>query len=58
MPSYLDAFRKCAISGCLWRILGDKVCYQHGGRRHPQYVSDSDGAIIRTRFMPRQRDDE
>ena len=52
-PPSLDEFRKCGIPGCVWRVLGDRVCYQHGGRKAPQYVCDSEGAIVDTRFMPR-----
>ena len=50
---HLDAFRRCAIPGCDWRILGDKVCYQHGGKRTPQYVCGTEGEILRERFMPK-----
>lgn len=51
--SSLDAFRKCAIPGCMWRVLVDPVCYQHGGKKTAQYVCGSDGEILRERFMPK-----
>jgi hypothetical protein len=53
----LDAFVKCEVGGCDWRILlGYRRCYQHRGPGGPQYKTDTDGAVVATKFMPREQD--
>jgi hypothetical protein len=53
----LDQFVRCETPGCEWHILlGYRRCYLHRGPAGPQYLVDSDGAIIKTKFMPRESD--
>jgi hypothetical protein len=53
----LDDFHRCPIPGCEWRIHARAVrCYDHRGPALAQYLVDSDGAIIRARFMPAEAD--
>jgi hypothetical protein len=59
----MDEFVRCSVPGCEWRIqlktwMATTRCYQHLGPAVPQFAEDSDGAIIRTRFMPREADPE
>lgn len=61
MTDDLIAFTRCSVPGCDWRIhlrpgMTATRCYLHGGPAVAQYVEDGDGAIIRTRFMPREAD--
>lgn len=47
----LDAFRRCAVDGCAWNVHHTETrCLDHGGDPVPQYASDTEGAILDTRY--------
>ena len=52
-----DKFHRCPVAGCEWNILyGALRCYLHRGPASAQYLQDSEGAILQTRFFTREED--
>ena len=57
ITSDFDRFHRCPVSGCDWEILNTALrCYNHRGPALPQFQEDSEGAILRVRFMSAEDD--